>query len=192
MAGLVPSRALAQSADDWKYQIGGRTTVMATTMHLSQLGTGFRDLPPGGNRLTHASSLFLLWRRGPHFRLGVETLVGNSYGNSDTGVLFQAAGITAEYQTTRSVFVALGAQAGAVIASATQPSNGPSDASPVRSGAYYKGSGLFLAPHVAVGRVFGRSEVRLVAKRVRHIPGTVGLDAFDSMYLGLSLGLRRR
>lgn len=97
---------------------------MVATMHLLRFGAGFGDLPPGGKRLAHASSLFFLIPRGPHLRLGVETLVGNTYGDSGTGIMYQAAGVIAEYQTRGIWFVALGAQGGAMIANATEPRNG--------------------------------------------------------------------
>jgi hypothetical protein len=189
---LAPSSGVAQSTDDWTYQIGGRTTFMVGTMRLSHLGGGFSDLPPGGGRLTHASSLFFLWPRGSHVRLGIETLVGNSYGDSDAGILFQAVGVLAEYQTRGTWFMAVGAQGGAMIASATEPTSQAGGTTPVHTGSYYKGSGLFVAPSVAIGRAFGRTEVRVLVKPVLHIPGSAGLDAFDSTYLGVSLGLRRR
>lgn len=186
---LTPARA--QRSDDWTYQIGGRTTFMVTTMHLSRLGDGFGNLPPGGKRLAHSSSLFFLMPRGPHMRLGVETLVGNTYGDSDTGIMYQAAGVIAEYQTRGAWFVALGAQGGAMIANATEPRNAD-DASQVRDGSYYKGNGLFVAPSLAVGRTSQRVELRVLLKPVLHIPGSAGLDAFNSTYIGVSLGFKRR
>lgn len=188
---LTPSSSLAQRANDWTYQIGGRSTFMATTMHLSRLGGGFRDLPPGGKRLAHSSSLFFVMPRGPHLRLGVETLVGNTYGDSDTGIMYQAAGIIAEYQTRGVWFIAFGAQGGAMIANATQPRNAD-DASQVRDGSYYKGNGLFVAPSLGVGRTSARVEFRVLLKPVLHIPGSAGLYAFNSTYLGVSLGFKRR
>lgn len=188
----VPHRLIAQSGGDWSYQIGARTTFMATTMELSSLGMGFRDLPPGGSRLAHSSSLFLLWPRGRHLRLGVENLVGNSYGNTDTGIQFQAIGITAEYQTTRLSFAVLGFQGGAMIASATQPGSEVGDPARAQAGTHYKGSGLFIAPYIGVGRRFGRRAVSIVAKQVMHLDQSSLLDSFDAAYVGLSLGLERR
>jgi len=35
---FAPSTSVAQDSEDWTYQVGGRTTVMAATMHLSHLG----------------------------------------------------------------------------------------------------------------------------------------------------------
>src|SRR5687767_12004045 len=69
----------AQSATDWKYEVGLRTTFMTSTMTLTDLGGGFVDLPAGGKALPHSSSLFVLFPLGTHVRVGIETLVGNSY-----------------------------------------------------------------------------------------------------------------
>lgn len=188
----APRMVAAQSGADWHHQLGVRTTVMATSMDLSALGAGFRDLPAGGKRLAHSSSLFIVWSRGRHFRVGVETLVGNSYGRTNTGILFQAAGMTAEYQTAGLWFVAFGVQGGAMIATATQPADSTGTGAQAVSGSYYKGSGLFAAPHVSLGRRLGRREVRVLAKQVLDIPGSKGLDAFDSIYIGVSFGLKYR
>jgi hypothetical protein len=179
---LVAGRASAQSAPDWTYEVGLRSTIMLSAMPLSRLGAGFADLPSGGKALPHASSLFVLWRMGQHTRLGIETLVGNADPDSDTGVLFQGVGLTSEYQTAGTWFAAVGAQAGAMIASATQSP----DRSTVRTGAHYKESGYFAALQLGVGRRLGRYEGRLVGRPVWHF-GAEGLDAFDGVYAGISV-----
>jgi hypothetical protein len=179
---LLVGPAAAQSTLDWKYEVGLRTTFMTSAMPLSELGSGFADLPAGGEALPHSSSLFVLFPVGTHVRVGVETLVGNSYPGSDAEILFQGTGITAEYQTTGTWFAAVGVQAGAMIASATQSA----DRGALRTGAHYKESGYFVAPQVGVGRRLGRFDIRLIGKPVWNF-GADGLDAFDGVYAGISL-----
>jgi hypothetical protein len=180
----------AQQAPTWRYQVGGRTTFMLRTMQLSELGAPFEELTPGSDALPHSSGFFVLWPRGEHVRLGLETMVGNSYGDEDTNMLFQGAGFIAEYQTSGVWFVGAALHVGGIVVSATQPttSSGPG---PVRAGASYKGSGLFGAPMLSVGRLFGSKELRVVGRQVWHLPGTEHLDAFDSFYLGIGFGFRR-
>lgn len=175
-------RASAQSTADWGYEVGLRTTFMLSTMPLSELGGGFANLPAGEKALPHSSSLFVLWPLGAHVRLGIETLVGNSYPGSDTDILFQGTGVTAEYQTGGIWFAAIGVQAGGMIASASQSP----DTEALRAGVHFKESGYFVAPQVGVGRRLGRFDLRLVAKPVWHF-GADGLDAFDSVYAGISV-----
>ena len=115
-------------------------------------------------------------------RLGVETLVGNSYPGSDTDILFQGTGVTAEYQTAGTWFAAVSLQVGAMIASASQSA----DTEALRTGVHFKESGYFLAPQVGVGRRVRRFDIRLVAKPVWHF-GAEGLEAFDSVYAGISV-----
>jgi hypothetical protein len=115
-------------------------------------------------------------------RLGIETLVGNSYPGGDTDILFQGTGVTAEYQTAGTWFTAVSIQAGGMIASASQSS----DVEALRTGVHYKESGYFLAPQVGFGRRLRRFDIRLVAKPVWHF-GAEGLDAFDSVYAGISV-----
>ncbi len=179
---LLGGSASAQSTADWKYEVGLRSAVTTSAMSLSGLGGGFADLPAGGEALPHSSSLFVLFPLGAHTRVGIETLVGNSYPGSDTEILFQGTGITAEYQTTGTWFAAVSVQAGAMIASATQSA----DRGALRTGAHYKESGYFLAPQVGVGRRIRRFDVRLIAKPVWNF-GADGLDAFDSVYAGISI-----
>lgn len=190
LAALSPAgRASAQSTSDWKYQVGLRTTFMMSDMSLSQLGGGFADLPAGGKALPHSSSIFILWPLGAHARVGIETLVGNSFPESDTQMLFQASGVTVEYQTGGTWFAAASVQAGGMIASATQASD-PDAADAFGTGAHYKESGVFLAPQVSLGRRISRYDVRLVGKQVFQF-NAEGLDAFDSFYAGVSVGLLR-
>lgn len=179
-------RASAQSTADWKYEVGLRTTFMLSAMPLSELGGGFADLPAGGKSLPHASSLFVLWPLGTHVRLGIETLVGNSYSESDTEMLFQATGVTAEYQTAGTWFAAASVQVGGMLASATQSSDPGTEGDVLRAGAHYKESGYFLAPQIGFGRRLGRFDVRLVGKQVWHFGGK-NLGAFDSFYAGISI-----
>lgn len=184
---LIGGPASAQTAPDWTYEVGLRSTIMMSAMPLSRLGGGFADLPSGGKALPHASSLFVLWRLGQHARLGVETLVGNANPDSDTGILFQGVGLTSEYQTGGTWFAAAGIQAGGMIASATQSA----DRSTVRNGEHYKESGYFAALQIGIGRRFGRYEGRLVGKPVWHF-GAEGLDAFDGFYAGVSVARLNR
>jgi hypothetical protein len=182
----------AQASTDWKYEVGLRSTVMMTVMPLSGLGGGFEDLPAGGKSLPHSSSLFVMWPLGEHLRLGVETLVGNSFAESDTEteILFQASGVTAEYQTAGTWFGAVSVQAGGIIASA-QSFDSDADDAVLRTGASYKDSGLFLAPQIGIGRRTGRFDLRLVGKQVWQF-GAEGFDAFDSFYAGISVAVIRR
>ena len=77
-AFTLATRASAQSPSDGSYEIGLRSTVMVSTMRLSELGNGFEDLRSGGKALPHSSSIFVMWSRGAHVRLGVETnVLGN-------------------------------------------------------------------------------------------------------------------
>jgi hypothetical protein len=188
---LLAGDAPAQSDDSWRYQVGGRSTFMLSTMHLADLGGGFEDLPAGGGPLAHSSSLFILWPRGTHGRLGVETLVGNSYSNGNTDISFQAAGVTGEYQTAGTWFVAMTGQVGGMIASATQSVDPETEGEPLRAGVHYKGAGFFVAPQFSVGRRFRRYDVRLIGKRVWQF-GEEGLEAFNSAYAGISVGLIKR
>jgi hypothetical protein len=164
---------------------------MVTAMPLSQLGEGFEDLPAGGKSLPHSSSLFVMWPLGTHMRLGVETLVGNSYADGNTEILFQASGLTAEYHTGGTWSAAVSLQAGGMIASATQSLDANETGAVLRTGAHYKDSGLFLAPQVSFGRRVNRYDVRLIGKQVWQF-GEDGFDAFDSFYVGLSAALIRR
>jgi hypothetical protein len=179
---LLAGPASAQSTADWGYEVGLRTTFMISELRLSELGGGFADLSPGGDAVPHASSFFVLWPLGAHTRLGIETLVGNSYADSDTEMLFQETGVTAEYQTAGTWFAAVSVQVGGMIASATQSS----DRDPLRVGVHYKESGYFLAPQVGVGRRVGRFDLRAIGKPVWHF-GAEGLDAFDSFCVGISV-----
>ena len=184
--------ASAQSSTDWKYEVGLRSTFMVTSMSLSALGAGFEDLPAGGKSLPHASSLFVMWPLGKHVRVGVETLVGNSFAESDTEteILFQASGLTAEVQTSGIWFAAASVQVGGIIASA-QSFDSEADDAVLRTGASYKDSGLFLAPQVSLGRRVDAFDIRLVGKQVRQF-GSGSFDAFDSFYAGISVGIVRR
>lgn len=180
-------RASAQTTpSDWKYEVGVRTMFVVSGMPLSQLGGGFTDLPAGGKALPHSSSIFVLWSLGAHTRLGIETLVGNSYPESDTQMLFQASGITAEYQTGGTWFAAASVQVGGMIASATQSSGEAQGLDGTGAGLHYKESGAFLAPQIGVGRRLGRYDVRFVGKQVWQF-GAKGLGAFDSFYTGISV-----
>jgi hypothetical protein len=180
-------RASAQSATDWTYEIGLRTTFMVSTMRLAELGGGFADLPAGGKALPHSSSIFVLWPLGQHVRVGIETLVGNSYPKSDTQMLFQASGLTAEYQTGGTWFVAAGVQAGGMIVSATQSPDSDAEGDAQGDGVHYKESGAFLSPQISLGRRLRRYEVKLVGRQVWQF-GAAGVDAFDSFYAGISVG----
>jgi hypothetical protein len=180
------ARASAQSTSDWKYEIGVRTTFMVSAMPLSELGGGFKDLPAGGKALPHSSSIFVLWPVGTHTRLGIETLVGNSYPDSDAQMLFQASGITAEYQTGGTWFAAASVQVGGMIVSATESSEATAEGDRVRTGPHYKESGAFLAPQIGIGRRVGRYDVRLIGKQIWQFKAK-GLGAFDASYLGLSV-----
>ena len=178
--------ASAQSTTGWKYEVGLRTTFMLSAMSLSELGGGFADLPAGGKSMPHSSSLFVLWPLGTHTRLGVETLVGNSYPESDTEMLFQATGVTAEYRTAGTWFVAASVQVGGIIASATQSSDPDTEGNARRAGEHFKASGYFFAPQASFGRRFNRFDVRAIGKQVWQF-GADGLDAFDSFYAGISV-----
>ena len=68
-----------------------------------------------------------------------------------------------------------------MIASASQSA----DTEALRTGVHFKESGYFLAPQVGVGRRVRRFDIRLVAKPVWHF-GAEGLEAFDSVYAGIS------
>jgi hypothetical protein len=191
VAATFAARSLeAQEAPSWRYQVGGRTTFMMSAMHLSGLGAPFADLDPGGEALPHASGFFVLWPRGDRVRIGLETLVGNSYDDDDTNMLFQGAGFLAEYQTAGTWFLAAGLHVGGMLVSATQPTASGGSGS-VRAGSTYKGSGLFGAPMLSVGRLLGSKELRIVVRRVWHLPGTEHLSAFDTAYLGIGLSFRR-
>lgn len=180
------SPASAQSTADWRYQIGIRTTFMASTMSLSELGGGFSDLPAGGKALPHSSSIFVLWPLGAHTRLGIETLVGNSYPESNTQMLFQASGVTAEYQTGGTWFAAVSVQVGGMIVSATESSEATAEGDRLRTGLHYKESGAFLAPQLGIGRRVSRYDVRLVGKQIWQFKAK-GLGAFDAAYVGVSV-----
>jgi hypothetical protein len=183
LAGVLSAgRASAQTSTDWTYEVGLRTTFMTSEMALSDLGSGFADLPAGGKALPHSSSLFVMFPVGTHVRVGIETLVGNSYPGSDAEILFQGTGIIAEYQTTGTWFAAVGIQAGAMIASASQST----DRGALRAGVHYKESGYFLAPQISLGRRVGRFDLRLVGKPVLNF-GAEGLGAFDGVYAGISI-----
>jgi hypothetical protein len=182
----VGGRAAAQTTSDWKYQVGLRTTLMVSAMPLSELGGGFSDLPAGGKAMPHASSIFILWAVGEHTRLGIETLVGNSYPESGTQMLFQASGVTAEYQTGGTWFAAAGVQVGGMIVSATQSPTATVEGDRLGTGSHYKESGAFLAPQVGVGRRVGRYDVRLVGKQIWQFKAN-GLSAFDAFYTGISV-----
>lgn len=179
-------RAAAQSTPDWKYQVGVRTTFMASAMPLSELGGGFADLPAGGEALPHSSSIFILWPLGTHARLGIETLVGNSYPESGTQMLFQASGVTAEYQTGGTWFAAASVQAGGMIVSATQSPSASVEGDRLGAGEHYKESGAFLAPQIGIGRRIGRYDVRVVGKHIWQFEAK-GLGAFDASYVGVSV-----
>jgi hypothetical protein len=174
----------------WSYEVGARTTFLVSTLQLSKLGPPFLDLKAGGRALPHSSSLFFVWRRGEHVRYGIETLVGNSYSTSTTSILFQAAGVTAEYHTSGRLFLALGVQGGAVLASATQPTGAAADGSDVRAGFHYKGSGLFVAPSLGIGLRLRKYDLAMIAKQTVHVPGTDGLEGFNALYTGVSFGRR--
>jgi hypothetical protein len=184
--------ASGQTSTDWKYEVGLRSTVMVTAMPLSGLGDGFEDLPAGGKSLPHASSLFVMWPLGKHLRVGVETLVGNSFAESDTEteILFQASGVTAEYQTAGTWFAAVSVQAGGIIASA-QSFDSDADDAALRTGASFKDSGVFVAPQLSLGRRVRAFDIRLVGKQVWQF-GSGAFDAFDSFYAGISVGIVRR
>ncbi len=187
---LISSHAQAQSA--WRYQVGARSTAMLSTMKLARLGVPFSDLSAGGSNLTHASSLFLLWPRWRYGSLGIETLVGNSYGSSGSQILFQAVGLSVDYRSRGAWFTALGAQVGGMIASATYAANASGSDGDVQTGSHYKGSGVFLAPGVAIGRETGSFELRGLVRHVVHLPGTPHLNAFDATYAGISVGRKFR
>ena len=180
-------RASAQSTPDWKYEIGVRTTFMMSTMPLSELGGGFADLPAGGKALPHSSSIFVLWPLGAHTRVGIETLVGNSYPESATQMLFQGSGLTVEYQTGGTWFAAVGLQAGGMIVSATQSPTASVEGDRLGTGEHYKESGAFLAPQIGIGRRMGRYDVRLVGKQIWQFKAN-GLGSFDAAYAGISVG----
>ncbi len=184
-------RVSAQSTTEWQYTVGLRSSCMLSEMPLSRLGNGFADLSPGGKPLPHSSSIFVLWSLGEHARLGIETLVGNAYPESDTQMLFQASGVTAEYQTSGTWFAAVSVQAGGIIVSATQSSDADTEGDALRTGVHYKESGMFFAPQISVGRQFRRLDVRLVGKQVWNF-GADGQNAFDGFYAGLSVGLIKR
>ncbi|MCU0624461.1 MAG: hypothetical protein MUF53_11465 [Gemmatimonadaceae bacterium] len=174
-----------------RFVIGARSTLLVGALPLSRLGAPLRDLAAGDDPLPHASSLFFQWRRGPRWRIGLETLVGNSYSEATTSVLFQGAGLSVEYHVGGRTFAVLGAQAGGMIGSATEPTSAVgSPSSALRSGVHYKGSGLFAAPLLGVGRRFGRYELALIARRAWHGAGTRGMAAFDGTYVGLTLARR--
>lgn len=191
VACALPATPLPAQEADWSYVIGGRTTFLATSIQLGDLSPYFDELTPGGKALTHASSLFIMWRRTDHVRAGVETIAGNTYGGVSTRILFQGAGATVEYQTRGDRFLAFGAVAGGMIVSATQDFAGTDPDATLHVGHYYQGSGLFLAPSIAVGDVMDDYDVRIMARVVLPVAGSAGITEFGAAWVGFSIGRRR-
>jgi hypothetical protein len=173
----------------WSMQVGGRSMLMVQRMPLAKLGTPFRDVDPGGTGIAHASSLFVLWRRSPRWNLGAETLVGTRSDRGGASMLFQSAGLLSEWHTGGTWFAAGGAQVGGGIVSATIATV-TSDTGAVRSGQHVRSTALFAAPHVALGRVMGQMEFRVVARHTLHAGGETVVSAFNSTYLGVSIARR--
>lgn len=101
-------------------------------------------------------------------------------------MLFQASGLTAEYQTGGTWFAAASVQVGGMIVSATESPEATAEGDRVRTGTHYKESGAFLAPQIGIGRRVGRYDLRLVGKQIWQFKAK-GLGAFDASYVGVSV-----
>jgi hypothetical protein len=179
---LEPTEVRASS----RYRVGFRSVALLSTMRLSSIDPAFDDLHAVDATFAHSSSLFFLRNLHPHTWAGVETFFGNSYNRKDTGMQIQGAGAVGEVSTLGTWQATAGIQVGGVIVSATSRNRATSKDG-VSSGTFYKGSGLFAAPYVMVGRERGKWTIGLVVKRALFAPGTTGLNRFSSTYGGVSV-----
>lgn len=180
----------AAEAADRKFVAGIRSGLVTGTMTLSGLDPAFADLEPDGPTGPHMSGFFLLADVRPHLRLGVETLVANSDHEVATTMNYQAAGPVVEVTYGAAWFVSGGLHVGGVVVNAmaregTAPAEGASD------GAFFKGTGLFVAPYLDAGWRYRRAELGMYVKQVSLFgeQDRGGLEDFGSTFVGLRLGL---
>lgn len=189
LAASVPTEAAAQDVDR-KFVVGIRSALITGTMGLSGLDPSFDDLEADGLTGPHMSGFFFLYKARPHLRIGVETLVANSDQDATTTMNYQAAGPVVELSYGKSWFVSGGVHVGGLIVNAmARPGAAPAEGA--TTGTFYKGEGMFVAPHVDVGRRFGRYELGLFAKQV-NIFGEKdrgGITDFSSTFVGLRFGV---
>ncbi len=176
---------LANATEKRKHQFGGHSMVYSGKMELSKIDPEFSDLSGGSLDGVHHSSFFLKRNLNEHFRIGIETLVGNSEANGDS-MNFQGAGLTFDGIYGNKYFIATGIHVGAIIVNATHSDNAEIE-NGVYSGKFYKDSGVFLAPHVEVGVRWTMVELTLTVKHVQVALGEKNDDikAFSGIYTGL-------
>jgi hypothetical protein len=87
-------------------------------------------------------------------------------------------------------FASAGLHAGGLIVNAMSR-QGAAPTGGATAGSYYKGSGLFVAPSLDVGRRFRGSEVGLFVKQVSIVgeKDRGGISDFSSTFVGLRFGL---
>lgn len=189
LAAMVSTDAAAQDRSR-KYVVGIRSALITGTMGLSGLDPAFSDLAPDGPTGPHMSGFFFLVNVRQHLRLGVETLVANSDQNAATTMNYQAAGPVVQLTYGDSWFASAGVHAGGLIVNAMSR-QGAASSEGATAGLYYKGSGLFVAPSLDVGRRFGWSEVGVFVKQVSIIgeKDRGGISDFSSTFVGLRFGV---
>lgn len=181
----VPKTAMAQNSDR-KYVVGIRSALIVGTMELSGLDPAFDDLAADGPTGPHMSGFFFLVKVRPHLRIGVETLVANSDQDAATTMNYQAAGPVVELSYGDTWFVSGGVHMGGLLVNA-MAREGAVPSEGATGGSFYKGNGLFVAPSVAIGYRFRRTEVDLFAKRVSIFGEKEhsGISDFSSTFVGL-------
>ena len=191
LVGIITSPVHAQK--NKKFHIGQRSTMVLGSMNLSEIDPAFDDLTAKGGLGdgVHHSSVYFLYQIRPNLKVGFETLVGNSSEHEKTSMDFQAAGAVVEWTYGRSVFVAGGAQMGAMIVDALSRDDAYADER-VAKGTFFKGGGPFIAPYVGIGKYFGAWEARLMLKSVfvGQVEDDAPMDAFSAHYAGISVGYR--
>ncbi len=172
-----------------KYQLGLRSAIIAGDMQLSQINPAFDDLSIDGLKGAHHSSIYFLRSIKPYFRIGFETLTGNSKVDAETSMDFQGAGLLLDFIFGRKFFVAAGVHAGGIIVDAVHKETAASGKN-VETGTFYKSEGLFLAPYAAIGVNIKASEFRVFVKPVFMTSAEKdnNMDGFNSTYVGLSYG----
>lgn len=188
---LIAEERRSDSSVGSNYQIGMRSTFITNTMQLSKLNPAFDDLSRDGLKGAHHSSIYFLRSINPHFRIGFETLTGNSDVDAETSMDFQGGGLLLDfhYNLGRQFFVAGGIHAGGILVDAVHRETEASGKS-VQTGTFYKSEGVFLAPSVAIGVNVKRVEFRIVVKPLFMTAVEEGNDMnrFNSTYVGLSHG----
>ena len=187
LAGGIQNDSLVGS----KYQIGMRSTFITNTMQLSEINPAFDDLSRDGLKGAHHSSIYFLRSINSNFRIGFETLTGNSDVDAETSMDYQGGGLLLDfnYNLGRQFFVAGGIHAGGIIVDAVHRETEALGKN-VQTGTFYKSEGVFLAPSVAIGVNVKRAEFRIVVKPLFMTAVEEGNDMnrFNSTYVGLSHG----